>query len=373
MALAYDKKFALNAICPYFTMFPVEYPMRVLRKHARSAVGVLDPFCGRGTTLFAARKMGLSSWGIDTSPIACAIARAKLCRVDECRILALAADLLTGASPGAIPESPFFAAAYSKKTLESVCRLRSGLLALDRENDESIVLRAAALGCLHGPTSKQPESQSYFSNQMPRTYASKPSYAVNYWRRHRLKPRDVDVLGALRRKVQRIAETQLPPSKTTFRSVSLGDSRFAKHLPRDRAGFSVVVTSPPYYGMCTYVQDQWLRSWFLGGPAEVDYTAGEQLSHAGSQSFVESLGRVWRNMGRSTAEELHMYIRFGAIPSYQQDVKKILQESLESSGVAWNVISVRSAATSTSGKRQALQMTANSCPASEFDFHVLRA
>ena len=38
----------LNAICPYFTMFPIDFPLSALDTH--TATRVLDPFCGRGTT-----------------------------------------------------------------------------------------------------------------------------------------------------------------------------------------------------------------------------------------------------------------------------------------------------------------------------------
>jgi DNA modification methylase len=79
--LAYEPRYALNAICPYFTMFPLEYPLRVLKKHRVDMPVVMDPFCGRGTTLFAARTLGLASRGIDSSPVAVAIARAKLVAV----------------------------------------------------------------------------------------------------------------------------------------------------------------------------------------------------------------------------------------------------------------------------------------------------
>jgi hypothetical protein len=52
-----DPRYALNAICPYFTMFPLEYPMRVLdpaKLDGYKKPIVADPFCGRGTTIFAA-------------------------------------------------------------------------------------------------------------------------------------------------------------------------------------------------------------------------------------------------------------------------------------------------------------------------------
>ena len=44
---------ALNGICPYFTMFPLEFPLGVLLRHAKRGEAVLDPFAGRGTTLYA--------------------------------------------------------------------------------------------------------------------------------------------------------------------------------------------------------------------------------------------------------------------------------------------------------------------------------
>jgi DNA modification methylase len=49
---------ALNAVCPYYTMFPIEYPLSILRPADKRRLRVLDPFCGRGTTIFAARLLG---------------------------------------------------------------------------------------------------------------------------------------------------------------------------------------------------------------------------------------------------------------------------------------------------------------------------
>ena len=55
-------------------MFPLEFPLKHLKKYKRETSIVLDPFCGRGTTLYAARKLGIKAYGIDSSPVAVAIA-----------------------------------------------------------------------------------------------------------------------------------------------------------------------------------------------------------------------------------------------------------------------------------------------------------
>ena len=51
---------ALNGICPYFTMFPLEFPLKHLQ-NVHDADWIYDPFCGQGTTNFAARILNLQT------------------------------------------------------------------------------------------------------------------------------------------------------------------------------------------------------------------------------------------------------------------------------------------------------------------------
>lgn len=367
--LAYNPKFALNAICPYFTMFPLEYPLRVLKKHQPDRPVVIDPFCGRGTTLFAARKLGLESWGIDTSPVAVAIAKAKLSNARAADAFSLAYMLVKGTRPAKhVPRGKFFRAAFHSRTLRDMCTLREHLMGAE-DTDEVVLLRAAILGCLHGPLLKS-GAASYFSNQMPRTFAPKPDYAVSFWEQRGLVAPEVDVLEVLERKLKLIAASK-QLRQAEFTNVKHGSSTKAASLPR-RRDFSVVVTSPPYYGMRTYVQDQWLRNWFLGGPASVDYSAGVQLEHTGQDVFAKSLGKVWANMARSEADSLDMYVRFGVIPSATVDARVLMAKSLESSGQDFEIVSCRNASSAHSGKRQAEQMRADSGACDEYDFHIVR-
>jgi tRNA G10 N-methylase Trm11 len=145
--LSYDSRHALNAICPYFTMFPVEFPLRVLNRHKSSSPVVMDPFCGRGTTIYASRVLGLDSWGIDSSPIAVAIAQAKLAKINAKAVLELAQFFIeTHVSPE-MPCTVFFQQAFNREVLRQICAIRQGLLQQRRETNASVILRATMLGC----------------------------------------------------------------------------------------------------------------------------------------------------------------------------------------------------------------------------------
>ena len=328
---------------------------------------VYDPFCGRGTTIYAARKLGLRVYGLDTSPIAAAIAQAKLASAEFENVIALAEKLVAKA-PNDVPSSRFFKRAFSQRTLLQVCSLREGLLREKRLTSESAILRAAALGCLHGPLPKGTGKPSYFSNQMPRTFSSKPDYSLKYWIAHNMFPPELSVVDVLRKKLKRISDLQ-SESPSSFQNVKCLDARKATSFSRIR-GPIVAVTSPPYYGMRTYVQDQWLRMWFLGGEEVINYESLNQICHSGHERFITDLAKVWGNIGKRAQDEAHLYVRFGSIPSAKSDPRKILKASLEEAG-QWKLVSVRNAKTSDSGKRQADHMGRVSIPSVEFDFHAV--
>jgi hypothetical protein len=338
----------LNTICPYFTMFPLDFPLGLL-SDARRGQWVLDPFCGRGTTMFAARRLGLGSVGIDANPVAVAIARAKVAAVEPEDVETLARKLLTkNYEPRDVPTGTFWRYIYHPQTLQELCSLREQLL--EHEDDStSDVLRAVALGILHGPLTKS--APTYLSNQMPRTYATKPDAAVRFWKARGMKPPRVPVLEAMLRRIK--YTLALVPPIPVRSEVRQGDARLV--LPQLRRKFDWVVTSPPYFGMYTYVSDQWLRSWFLGGGPAVDYDASQQISQGGIDGFTAGLARVWK----CTAARCHpgaiLGIRFGAIPSARVDPEDLLRKSLDQSNAGWEIREIRDAGMPKSQARQAAQ------------------
>jgi DNA modification methylase len=64
---------------------PTQKPERVMAwciEQAGNSETILDPFCGSGTTLVAAKKLGRHFLGFEISPEYCAIARDRLDRID---------------------------------------------------------------------------------------------------------------------------------------------------------------------------------------------------------------------------------------------------------------------------------------------------
>jgi SAM-dependent methyltransferase len=339
----------LNAICPYYTMFPLDFPLSQMKLYP-DARRVLDPFCGRGTTLYAARLTGRESVGVDINPVAVAIAEAKVVRVTPDSVVRLAERILCEFSNVQVPPGEFWEWGFHPQTLRETVALREGLLSCP-DSPTARLLRALMLGALHGPRNKG--LPSYLSNQMPRTYASKPAYAVQYWRKRNLTPIRIDTIDVIRRKANRVL-ADCPPQRTG--RVLLGDAVLT--LPRLRGRFDMVITSPPYYGMRTYVADQWLRNWFVGGPCEVPYGTKGQLARQPNQAaFASALALVWRSTADRCNPGARLVIRFGALPSVKAAPEKLVLASLHEAAAGWLVREVSPVEAPACSRRQAEQFT----------------
>lgn len=357
---------ALNGICPYFTMFPLDFPLNILKRRARPGDFVLDPFCGRGTTNFAARLVGLESLGVDSSPVAAAITASKLVKVSVEEIIDEAHRIVTKCKSRNIPAGEFWQWAFHQTVLDALCRFREAFQE-DCTTDARIALRGIVLGALHGP--KQKTFPSYFSNQCPRTYAPKPAYATNFWKDRGLVPESIDVMAVIERRAMRYFGT-LSETKGTVR---LADSREPEALQPETPAtrFNWVITSPPYYGMRTYIPDQWLRNWFVGGPDAVDYTNRNQVVHSSPNEFEANLRQVWKNAKNVCAEDAKMVIRFGGITDRSANPLKLIKCSFYDSG--WRITTVLKAGTATDGKRQADSfLRTKSKPVNEYDVWAVR-
>lgn len=123
-----------------------------------------------------------------------------------------------------VPKTSFFRRAFSRNTLQELCSLREGRLSERRPSNASALLRATALGCLHGPLIISDEVPSYFSNQMPRTFSSKPDYSLRFWKERALYPPDASALDIIEKKLSRIEDLATDPSGSLW-NVRCSDAR----------------------------------------------------------------------------------------------------------------------------------------------------
>jgi DNA modification methylase len=61
--------------------FPLSLALSLVDRHSLPGETVLDPFCGKGTTLLAARLLGRKAFGMDVAPEAVICTAAKLSAV----------------------------------------------------------------------------------------------------------------------------------------------------------------------------------------------------------------------------------------------------------------------------------------------------
>ncbi|MGH9429870.1 MAG: DNA methyltransferase, partial [Terriglobia bacterium] len=262
----------LHSICPYFAMFPEKFVEEQVNLYSERRDYVFDPFSGRGTTLFQSLLMGRNAAATDINPVAFCISGAKaetpsladvlneidslerLCSVTDHEALEVERQHLPA----------FFRRAFYHSTLRELLFLRG---ALDwRQSSVHRFTAALVLGSLHGEMDK---SDSYFSNQMPRTISMKPRYSLKYWREHNLWPRKREVFKLLRERAALRLSDEMPASHGR---IALSDARKASQEFLDLTGkVRLVVTSPPYYDVTNYEEDQWLRLWFLGNEPKPTY------------------------------------------------------------------------------------------------------
>ena len=346
-------------------MFPLSFPLRILKRYATTGDTVLDPFAGRGTTMYAARLQGLGAYGLDSNAVAVAISEGKLANTTAEQIVGAAKRILRAVTtPQQKPTGEFWDLAFDATVLDELSRIREGLIR-DCRSDARKALRAIILGALHGPTGKS--IQSYFSNQCPRTYAPKPRYALGFWRERKLTPPRIDVVTLIQRRADRFYSEE---KRRSAGRVLLADSRNRQSFEIVNPKASWIITSPPYYGMSTYIPDQWLRNWFVGGEAAVSYSSSSQLRHSSQTDFAEDLKIVWLNCASVSKRDCRLIIRFGAINDREVDALGILKKSL--ADTEWRITKSNDAGSAAHGRRQANHFVSAADAITEYDVWTTR-
>jgi hypothetical protein len=269
---------------------------------------VLDPFAGRGTTVFSAAISGRRGIGIEINPVGWVYAQAKLRPATESAVVRRLTHIAGFASRyrrSAQNAPVFFRWCYSRDVLEYLLAARSILDWRHCKTDWTVM--AFILVNLHG------KLNGALSNQMRQTKSMSPAYAINWWRERNLKPPEIDTLAFLSKRVTWRYAKGKPQVEGS--QVYLGDStRLLSHIPSywsdNYKRVRLLLTSPPYYGVTNYHYDQWLRLWMLGGPPTSRRTGGlHKGKFENKQQYRQLLQKVFSQAKSLLRRDAVVYVR----------------------------------------------------------------
>jgi hypothetical protein len=90
-----------------------------------------------------------------------------------------------------------------------------------------------------------------------------------------------------------------------------------RELPRVLTGIKesirFVITSPPYFDVTSFEEDQWLRLWFLGYEPNPTYRkVCRDDRHSSPTRYWNMICDFWRVLGRVLDRKAHIVMRLGA-------------------------------------------------------------
>ena len=315
-------------IGPYYAMFPPEFADEVVRQHSAPGDLVLDPFAGRGTSLFSASTAGRAAFGVEISPVGYVYAAAKLRPAAEYEVLK-SLDYVDERSHAfrrralCLPE--FYHYCYSAPVRRFLLAARS---LLDwRSSTPDRTLMAIILVSLHGKRAFS------LSNQMRQSTSMWPSYCVKWWKERGLLPRDLNPVEFLRRRIAwRYAKGM--PNARSGRAI-LGDSRTELAHLHSRIAIGkdsrprLLFTSPPYCNVTNYYTDQWLRMWMLGGAELPTATAGSRYGNklANQTAYRRLLEVVFRRARAVLQQDATIYVRTDCRPATYHPTIDVLKQT----------------------------------------------
>jgi hypothetical protein len=168
------------------------------------------------------------------------------------------------------------------------------------------MIAALVLGALHGDL-----GPNYLSNQMPRTISTKPAYSIRFWQKHRLTAPIRDVFDVARRLAEYRYVSAPPMGEATVLHTDM------RKLPSMKRFLSrpirCVITSPPYFDVTNFEEDQWLRLWFLGGPPEPTYSRISRDDRYGFEpSYWSFMSDMWRSLSQVLDRNARIVVRIGS-------------------------------------------------------------
>ncbi|NVJ98358.1 MAG: site-specific DNA-methyltransferase [Alphaproteobacteria bacterium] len=246
-------------------MFPVDFAFDVVKKYSKQGDLILDPFAGRGSSIYAGGVLGRHSLGIEINPVGWLYGAVKLEPAAKAAVLSRLKEIdekkrYYGEAMRKMPR--FFRMCYCDAVLKFLISARRNLNW--KHNAADATLMSIILVYLHGKIGEG------LSNQMRMTKAMGPDYSVRWWQENGFSsPPELDPRELITRKIDwryMKGQPRVFESRVIFGDSTVELERLVGKSEKTGVKFSLLFTSPPYCDVTDYHADQWLRLWLLGGP-----------------------------------------------------------------------------------------------------------
>ena len=314
-----------GAVGPYYAMFPQRFAFDKIKQYTRIGDSVLDPFAGRGASIFFAAVQGRSGYGVEMNPVGWLYGHVKLNVASkhdvEERLKQVCASAVDYTHGDQLPT--FFHHCFSQNVLSFLLAARH---TLDwKRNNVDATLMAIILINLHGNRGQS------LSNQMRQTKSLAPAYSIEWWKARNLVAPEIDVLSFLKNKIAWRFKKGVPIIKES--EIALGNSlaKLPCKVKEVQSGqskrFKLLLTSPPYHNVTNYEYDQWLRYWMLGGP-DFPVSAKTELTsrYVLKPDYVNLLEKVFASSAEMMQKNGVVYVRTDAREFTKETTLEVLSK-----------------------------------------------
>jgi DNA modification methylase len=201
---------------------------------------ILDPFCGVGTILLESDLLGRDSIGVDLSPYAIKITKAKFDRKGLENELNFLSKIKFNYKCSLEKVPSFVKEFYHPKTLKEILEL----IKILKKNKRDFLM-GCLLGICHG---HRPQHLSMRTGYII-PYIPKPKPEIIY----------KEVMPRMIQKIKRMYQDYVPVSSEN--KIILNN---ILKTSIDKNSIDLIISSPPYYNTIDYVHSNRLRLWFSG-------------------------------------------------------------------------------------------------------------
>jgi SAM-dependent methyltransferase len=320
------------SIHPYFGKVDPSLATKAIELLSIEKETVLDPFCGSGTVVHDALRLGRNAVGWDSSPLAILISTAKvlgLTHEEERELLAFAeetcptADLFSSSNSlddGPIPAMPRIRAIsdwFGKNALRELAHIRTRLNASEKSLSPVVFLFAKlAFSRIITSASLQKGESSYCRSKKPdvpgrvlKLYrdavvaVSKAALTFSREQRH--------LIGDLRPdRLEHLKDGYCVTHGDLSATLTIKDSRFSPLCMASGPAAHLVVTSPPYLMSWDYGLYHKFRFYWLGFDLD-KYEETEIGRHLRRKDddvprYIDDMSRIFFSLYKATLPKAHL-------------------------------------------------------------------